>query len=146
MNDEYFVRDVMTAPVTSVPKDARLIDAALTLRTTGYRHLPIVDGERLVGLLSDRDLQRLTPSLLGKITQEEYNAIFEETQLERVMTRNPITTAPDVPLREVAAILQEKKLGCLPVVEADRLIGIVTKGDMLRVLLRLLEPTPVKRD
>lgn len=145
MSEEYFVRDIMTAPVTSLSKDARLIDAALTLRRTGYRHLPIVDGERLVGLLSDRDLQRLTPSRLGKITQEEYNAIFEDTQLERVMTRNPITTAPDVHLREAAAILQEKKLGCLPVVEADRLVGIVTKGDLLGVLLRLLDHEPVKR-
>jgi acetoin utilization protein AcuB len=83
MNNEYLVRDFMTAPVTSISHDARLLEAALTLRRTGFRHLPVVQGERLVGIISDRDVHRLAPSLLSKITAEEYNAVFENTPLER---------------------------------------------------------------
>ncbi len=146
MTQEYLVRNFMTAPAKSMARDARLLDAALALRSTGFRHLPIVEGERLVGIITDRDINRFAPSLLIKISPEEYNAIFENTPLERVMTRDPLTVTPDTPLREAAAILQEKKLGCLPVVENERLVGIVTVTDMLGVLLRFLtaaEPSPV---
>ena len=150
MNDEYLVRDFMTAPAKSISHSARLLDAVLILRSTGFRHLPIVDGEQLVGLITDRDIQRFAPSLLRRITQEEYNEVFENTSLERVMTRNPLTVTPATPLREAAALLHEKKLGCLPVVEDRRLVGILTVTDMLGVLLRLLtrsaaQPLPVER-
>lgn len=138
MSDEYLVRDFMTSPAKSISRDARLLDAALFLRSTGFRHLPIVEGERLVGIITDRDVSRCAPSLLGKITAEEYNAIFENTPLERVMTRDPLTVTPTTPLREAANILHEKKLGCLPVVEDDRLVGILTVTDMLGALLGFL--------
>ena len=149
MNDEYLVRDFMTAPAKSISRDARLLDAALMLRSTGFRHLPIVDGDRLVGIITDRDIHRFSPSLLSKITPEEYNAVFENTPLERVMTRNPLTVTPTTPLRDAAAILQEKKLGCLLVVEEGRLVGILTVTDLLGVLLRFLtraaQESPVER-
>jgi acetoin utilization protein AcuB len=138
MKEEYLVRDFMIAPVTRLSREARLLDAVLLLRSTGFRHLPIVDGERLVGILTDRDVYRCSPSLLGTITAEEYNAVFEQTPIDRVMTRDPITVTPTTPLRDAAAILYERKLGCVPVVEDGRLIGIITVTDMLGVLRRLL--------
>ena len=138
MAREHLVRDFMTSPATTLPHTASLLDAALKLRSTGYRHLPIVDGERLVGIVSDRDILRFSPSLLGRIGQEEYNAIFENTQLERLMSRDPLTVTPTTRLREAAALLYERKLGCLPVVEDGRLVGIITIIDMLAILLRVL--------
>jgi len=149
MNEKYLVRHFMTSPAKSLPVDARLLDAALTLRSTGFRHLPIVDGERLVGIITDRDIHRFAPSLLSKVTPEEYNAVFENTPLERVMTRDPLTVTPTTPLREAASTLHEKKLGCLPVVDNGRLVGILTVTDMLGVLLGFLthaeQETPVAR-
>ncbi|MBI3669100.1 MAG: CBS domain-containing protein [Acidobacteria bacterium] len=145
MSHECLVRDFMTAPATSIPQDAMLIDAVLTLRRTGFRHLPIVNGDRLVGLITDRDIHRLAPSLLGRISPEEYNSIFENTPLARVMTRNPQTVTPDTSLREAARILQERKLGCLPVVDAGHLVGIITTADMLRVLLHILDGVTAPR-
>lgn len=144
MTREFTVRDFMTAPATSLPRDARLLDAALALRRSGFRHLPIVDGERLVGIITDRDVYRFAPSLLSRITPEEYNAIFEETPLERVMTRDPLSVTPETPLLEAAAILHDHKLGCLPVVENGRLAGIITVTDMLAVLQRMLHDPPEK--
>jgi acetoin utilization protein AcuB len=138
MPRNYTVRDFMTAPAASLPLDSRLLDAALTLRRTGFRHLPIVDGERLVGIVTDRDVHRCAPSLLSRLTPEEYNAIFEDTKLERVMTRNPVTVSPDTPLLEAATILRDRKLGCLPVVEGEKLAGIITVTDMLGVLQDML--------
>lgn len=135
---EIFIRDYMTSPAASIGKEARLLDAALMMRRSGFRHLPITDGERLVGIITDRDIQRFAPSLLGNVSQEEYNRIFEETPLERVMTKSLITVTPDMPIREAAAVLHDKKLGCVPVVEGQKLVGIITVTDLLRLLHRLL--------
>lgn len=137
--DELLVRDYMTAPASSIDvKEARLLDAALVMRRSGFRHLPIVDGERLVGIITDRDISRFAPSMLSSITQEEYNAIFENTPLERVMTRDPLSVTPGSPIREAVALLHEKKLGCLPVVEDGKLVGILTVTDMLNLLHQIL--------
>ena len=138
MVEEYRVHDFMTSPATIISQDACLLEAAILLRSTGIRHLPIVDGDRLVGIITDRDIQRCAPSLLEKITQEKYNAIFERTALARVMVRDPLSVSPDTPLRDAAALLHEQKFGCLPVVQDGRLVGVITISDMLGVLRRLL--------
>ena len=134
-----YVRDYMTSPAASISKGARLLEAALTMRRSGFRHLPIVEeNEKLVGIITDRDIQRFAPSLLGNISQEEYNQIFEETPLEKVMTKNLFTVTADTPIVDAASILHDKKLGCVPVVEGERLVGIITVTDMLRLLNDLL--------
>jgi acetoin utilization protein AcuB len=124
--------------VTSLPSSARLLEAGLLLRAGRIRHIPIIDDGQLVGILSDRDIQRCTPSMLTHVTAEEYNAIFEDTPVSRVMTRDPHHISPDESVTAAAAQLRAKKLGCLPVVENGRVVGIITKDDMLAVLLRLL--------
>lgn len=131
----------MTSPAMSIEKDSRLLDAALMMRRLGFRHLPIVNGEKLVGIITERDIHRYAPSMLSNISQEEYNAVFENTPLERVMTRDPISVTPATPAREAVAMLHNRKLGCLPVVEGGRLVGIVTVTDMLKVLHGLLPGT-----
>jgi acetoin utilization protein AcuB len=138
MRDEYLVRDCMTAPADSLPKDACLLDAVLTFRRTGFRHLPIVDDGRIVGIISERDIQRVSPSLLSNVAQEEYNSVFEKTRLKDVMTRDPLTVTPDTPLRDAAIILNEQKVGCLPVAVDGKLVGIITVIDMLQALILVL--------
>lgn len=135
---EFVVRQLMSTPVTTVPHDARLLDAALTLRRTGYRHLAIVNGEMLVGVITDRDVHRYAPSILGNISQDDYNAIFENTPLERVMTRNPVTVEPTTPVRDAVKLMHDRKLGCLPVVEGGRLVGILTTSDLLGLLHKII--------
>ena len=139
MPKAHLVRDFMSASVTTVPHTAQLLEAALTLRRTGFRHLPIVDGEKLMGIITDRDINRFAPSLLSKITQEEYNAIFENTPLARVMTKNPTTVMPDTHVQDAVEIMHGRKLGCVPVVEGEKLVGILTVTDMLRLLYNLLQ-------
>ncbi len=136
--EKFLVRDYMTQEVSTLPKTASLLEAALLLRKTFFRHLPVVDGDKLVGILTDRDISRLAPSMLEKITPDEYNSILESTTLERVMTRDPLTVFPDTPLVEAVALLHHKKLGCLPVVEKGKLVGIITVTDMLGLLHRFL--------
>jgi acetoin utilization protein AcuB len=138
MREEYLVRDCMTAPANSLSKDACLLDAVLTFRRTGFRHLPIVDDGRIVGIISERDIQRVSPSLLSNVVQDEYNSVFEKTRLKDVMTRDPLTVTPDTPLRDAAIILNEQKVGCLLVAVEGKLVGIITVIDMLHALILLL--------
>lgn len=135
----WLVRDVMTAPAITIPQNASLLVAALTMRRDGVRHLCVTEGVILAGVLSDRDLNRCAPSLLTGIGQEEYNTIFEQTTVEKAMAKNPRSVAPDTPVRAAIALMVEHKLGCLPVVEGDVLRGIVTRSDLLNLLGRFLD-------
>jgi acetoin utilization protein AcuB len=142
MSEGYMVRDYMMSALTTIPTDSSLLDAAVTMRRSAIRHLPIVDGERLVGIITERDVLRCSPSLLSEITQDEYNAIFENTPIARVMTRDPISVAPDSPIRDALAIMLDRKMGCLPVVDQGRLVGILTRSDLLNILMTLLPAAP----
>lgn len=134
------VRDIMSTNLTTLDHESHLLDAVLLMRSSGYRHLPVVNGDKLVGIISDRDVQRAAPSLLSKISQEEYNRIFEGTPISRIMVKDVITVSPTTPVREAVRIAYENKFGCVPVVEGDKkLVGIVTVTDLLGVLDRLLE-------
>lgn len=144
MREDPVVREFMTSPVTSLPSSARLLEAGLLLRAGRIRHIPVIDDGKLVGILSDRDIQRCTPSMLTRVTADEYNAIFENTLVARVMTRDPQHISPDEPLVAAAALLRSQKLGCLPVVENGQVVGIITKDDMLAALVRLLGESPSK--
>jgi len=134
------VRDYMTRNVTTLPDDARLLDAALLIRRTGKRHVPIVSATsgKLVGIISDRDVSRLSPSMLANMTPDEYNQVFEATPITAAMTKNPITIRPDASVREAVNILYSKRVSALPVVDGDQLVGIVTISDMLGLLNQLL--------
>jgi len=112
------------------------------MRRSSLRHLPILDAERLVGIITERDVQRCAPSLLSPITQEEYNATFENTPIERVMFRNPVTVTPDSSIRDAVLLMLDRKVGCLPVVEGERLVGILTRSDLMNLLMNFLPAPP----
>lgn len=138
MRGEFLVQDFMSAPAASVPPTARLVDVALSMRRSSKRHLLVVDDGRLVGLITDRDLQRCAPSRLMPITEEAYNELFERTQVDRVMVREPRTIARKAPLLEALTVMQQAQIGCLPVMDGEQVVGIITRGDLVEALRRLL--------
>jgi CBS domain-containing protein len=136
--ESYLVRHVMSQPPISVEPSTLLLDAALTLRTGAIRHLPVVEHGRLVGLLTDRDIQRCAPSRLIPISEEGYNAVFAGTTVARVMTREPLSVSPDLSLPAAITLMQQSRFGCLPVVQDEELVGILTRSDLVETLQRLL--------
>lgn len=133
------VGDFMTTELTTLESDARLLDATLLMRSSGLRHLPVVKDGRPVGVISDRDVQRASPSIFSKMSPEEYNKMFETTSIEQVMAKEPFTAAPDTPVREVLQAMLDQRLGsCLVVDQEGRLMGIVTNTDLLRLLNEIL--------
>lgn len=139
------VRDVMTHSAVTVEPSTLLLDAALTMRASAMRHLPVVENGRLVGLVTDRDIQRCAPSRLIPISEEEYNAVFADTTVSRIMTREPLCVAPDTSLRAAIEMMQQSRFGCLPVLEHDQLIGILTRSDLVEALLRAVSGKDLRR-
>jgi len=134
------VRDYMTRNVTTLPDDARLLDAALLIRRTGKRHVPIVSAAtgKLVGIISDRDVSRLAPSILSEQSEEEYNRIFENTPITLAMTKDPLTVRPETPILDAVQIFYQKKVSGLCVMQGEELQGIITLTDMLALMIELL--------
>lgn len=128
----------MTREPQSLGAGQTLLDAVLLIRRAYVRHIPILEDGSLVGLLSDRDVHRLAPSRLIPHSPEEYNRVFVDTPLEKIMTRNPRTIRPDAPLAEAVDLLVTERLGCLPVIDEGKLVGIITVSDMLRALYDLV--------
>src|SRR5690606_15329516 len=145
-----------TTDVLTLRPDQTVREAAAQLLAHDVDGAPVVDaGGRVVGMLSTGDLiQQETEvhplpviSILGAVIPLRSQADFEAelhkvlgSTVAEVMTRNPVVTRPDAPIGEAAAVMTERHLSRLPVVEGDRLVGIVSRGDIVRVLLADLAP------
>jgi acetoin utilization protein AcuB len=125
------VRDWMTHPAEVVPVDCSLHAALGRMRSTQIRHLLVVDGDRLVGIVSNRDLRRL---LTGDLRAE-----MLAQPVSRIMTEDPVTAAPELPVAAAARLLLERKIGSLPVRDGDSIIGVFTTSDALEALLAVVE-------
>lgn len=134
------VREYMTTTVTTVKDDATLLDAALLVRQTGKRHVPVVSAATgaPVGIVSDRDIARLGPSDLMADDEEQYNQIFGQTPIVSVMTKNPLSVAPDAPILQAVQLMHSMKIGAVLVVEENSLKGILSVSDMLSLLMDML--------
>jgi len=124
------VRDIMRSPAVTIPPDTRLQDAYRILREKEIRHLPVLDGGRLVGVVTDRDLRLATSALAP-------SPFPPESVVSAVMSRNPLTADPSDPVEDAARAMRERKIGCLPVVEGGSVVGIVTGLDLLDALMRM---------
>ncbi len=120
------VRDIMTVKVRVASPSDRLDDVHHLMKLGGFRHVPVVDGGRLVGVLSDHDVYLGWPG-------------GSETAIGQLMTKTPRCIGPDASARDAAGILLRHKIGCLPVVDEERgVIGIVTESDFVALAHRAL--------
>jgi CBS domain-containing protein len=138
MESRMLVRDFMTTEVTSLQDTDSLLDARLVFVRSTFRHLPVLHGKQLVGVVTEHDVRQHTPSTLSGVSAEEYNQILENTPVSRAMTRDPVTVRPDQPVFMAANLLYTRRFGCLPVVENSELVGIVSTTDMLRLLVHMI--------
>jgi len=137
------VRDFMTRDPVTLREDDLLRQAVEIVMIRGIRHIPVVDENgRLVGIVTDRDVQGTLPSPLSAAAPEEYEALLETTPLARIMTRDVITVGEDDLAAEAVETLLAGKIDGLPVLENARLVGIFTVRDALRAYLQLLRDRP----
>lgn len=119
------VGDRMTKyPVTVSPKDT-LAQAQERMRNGGFRQIPVVDNNRMIGILTDRDIGR----------RGRHNVV---AKVQSAMTTEVITVSPDMPLDEAARLLLRHKIGGLPVVDRGELVGIISTSDILQAFVELV--------
>ena len=128
----------MTPDPLTLSPEVSLMEALQMMRLRRIRRIPIVAGGRLVGLLTEGDLKRAEPSTLSD-TEEHFIQVMEETQVMRIMIENLVTTTPEALVLEAARTLRKNKYGALPVLEGEKLVGILTDSDLIGALVTLLE-------
>jgi acetoin utilization protein AcuB len=125
----------------SVNRSDTLDHALRTLETWKIRHLPVVEGDRLVGVVSDRDLKKAAPSPFDRDTAEEFLRLTCAVTIKEVMSKEVVTVSPYCPIEEAASLMFRRRIGALPVVEDGRLVGIITETDVLGVLTEMMGAT-----
>lgn len=129
------VSELMSRNVATVAVSESCQEAVSRMVRRKIRHLPVVDGEgALVGIVTDRDLRHhlFEPRVLKGIGAVSVDALLKAVPVEEVMSSPVVTVAPDDDLEEAARAMLEDKVGSLPVVEAGRVVGIITETDLLR--------------
>jgi acetoin utilization protein AcuB len=132
------VRDVMQWRVVTVSPATSVAEAVLLAQARGIRHLPVVEDDTLLGIVSDRDLKRAMPSSAAMPRVAEAQAFLDEVPVKDIMTRTVRTTGPMFPVEEAARVMASEKISALPVTEGGRLIGIVTETDVLDLFVRAM--------
>ncbi len=129
------VKEWMSASPITVTPDTPMYEARRLMQEKQVRHLPVTDRDRLVGILTDRDIRLNLPSPATSLSVWEINYLLARLTVGEVMTRGVVTIAPDRPAEEAARLMLERRIGALPVVEDGRLVGIITETDLLRAWL-----------
>jgi len=128
------VRAVMQQNVVTISASDRLSTVEDIMTLGRVRHMPVVHAGKLVGVVSERDLLRASLSNLSGHRHDERRAFLHVVEIARVMSTPPIVVRSDATVNEAAHIMAEKKIGCLPVVDGDELVGMITETDILHLV------------
>jgi CBS domain-containing protein len=126
------VREMMTPAPITVDPETLILDARQRMTDRRIRHLLVTEGARVVGIITDRDIRLNLPSPATSLSVWEINYLLARLTVGEVMTRSVIVIDSARPVAEAARIMVEHKIGALPVVDDERLIGIVTESDFVR--------------
>ena len=130
-----FVSDWMTKKVITVGPDDYLSDAITLMKEKNIKHLPVVKGGRLRGIISDRDIKEYTPSKATCLDVYELHYLLAKTKIKDLMIAKVITTSPDTPVEEAAMVLLDRNIDCLPVLDGGSLVGIISDRDIFHALV-----------
>src|SRR5262245_26474237 len=131
-----YVKDIMTGTLITVSPQTPVFDARRLMMKERIRHLLVLEYERLVGIVTDRDIRLHLPSQATSLSVWEVNYLLARLTVGEVMSKTVLRVGPDRPAREAARIMLEHKIGALPVVDGDRVVGIVTETDILRAFVQ----------
>ena len=130
------VSHLMTPSVVTIAAGASLATAELLMRRHHIHHLVVVEGEdHVTGILSDHDMAAVMPSSVQRHSRRDVTDAIGELTVAEVMTRHPLTVAPDLPAADAARLLLREQIGSAPVIWRERLVGIVTERDFLSYVL-----------
>ena len=132
-----YVRDIMTTNVVTIPSSTSVVDARRIMTAHKIQRLPVVDRGKLVGIVTVRGLDQVSPAKADNITIWGLSHLLESTTVAEIMKRQVITVPPDMLVEESVSVAQSNKVGSLLVVEDGRMVGIVTTND---IFYRIVNP------
>ncbi len=132
------VKEWMSEKVISIDASETLSEAINTLKRNKIRRLPVLDKEKLVGIVSDRDLKEAAPSKATSLDIWEVHYLMSKIKVKDVMTPRPLTIGADTTIEKAAILMHDKKIGGLPVVDdSGVLIGMLTEQDIFEALISI---------
>jgi acetoin utilization protein AcuB len=133
------VRERMSHPVITVQPEIPIMEAHELMRKDHIRRLPVINKhKRLVGIVSEKDLLHAEPSDATSLDVWEMHYLLSKITVEEVMIRDVITITEDTPIEEAARIMADSKIGGLPVLRDDRVVGIITETDLFMIFLEMM--------
>ena len=128
------VRDRMTPDPVTITTETSLKEALDLVRSKPFRHLPVMDeDDKLVGIVTEKSLVYASPTPTTTLSVFEVDYILARTKVGQVIQGSVITVPPDLPVEEAARVMIDQRIGCLPVVEDEKLLGIISDTDIFRV-------------
>lgn len=128
------VRNWMTKDVVTVSGATGIRVAANLMKSKNIRHLPVIEGKWLIGIVTDRDLRQAMPPQALALDVHEQDHLMDEVHVSDVMTKRVVGVSPDVSFAKAADLMVRNKIGCLVVLKEEALVGIITESDILRAV------------
>ncbi len=132
------VRERMSSPVVTIPPETPVNEALSLMRQRSFERLPVLDRDKLVGIVTEKHLLLASPSPATSLSMWEINYLLSKLTVEKVMSREVITVADDTPIEEAARIMADRGIGGLPVMHGERLVGIITETDLFKLFLEFM--------
>ncbi|HNT24092.1 MAG TPA: CBS and ACT domain-containing protein [Anaerolineales bacterium] len=133
------VGEHMKYPVITVAPNVPIIDALNTMKSKHIQRMPVVDkAGKLVGIVSSEDLLNASPSKATSLSVWELNYLISKITVKDVMTKEVLTVTDNTPIEEAARVMVDNKVGGLPVMHEQKLVGIITETDLFKIFLKLL--------
>jgi acetoin utilization protein AcuB len=132
------VGERMSHPVISISPDMPIHDALNRFKKEHIRRAPVVKNGKLVGIVSDKDLLNASPSPVTTLSIWEMNYLLSKITVSELMSKKVFTVLEDTPIEEAARIMADNKIGGLPVMRDDHVVGIITETDLFKLFLELM--------
>ncbi len=128
----------MTKDPITVTRYTNIYDARRIMEEHNIRRLPVLDRDRLVGIVSKSDIMEATPPDLSKRSIHEMNYILSRMIVSEIMTKHPLTVTPDTPIEFAAKLMRKYKVASLPVLAKGRIVGIITESDLFDAFIEIM--------
>ena len=132
------VGERMSSPVVSIPANTPINEALNLMRKEHIRRMPVMQNDKLVGIISDHDLLNASPSPATSLSIWEMNYLLSKITVKDVMTKDVITVSVSTPIEEAARIMADSKIGGLPVMRGDQVVGIITETDLFKIFVEMM--------
>lgn len=137
------VAEYMSQPAITAPPELSVAAAMKLIHDKRIRRLPVLDHDgRLIGIVSERDLLRASPSTATTLSIWEMTELIAELPIREVMTHDVVTVTPDTLIQDAAGLMVDHRIGGLPVVDGGRVVGVITETDIFRVFRSMFSEAP----